>query len=226
MTLVHSILSRPIEFRENEIPVLTVEEPKTFRRMAGSLLAQSEGEEGPFALIDGNDLLDCGAALHVVSDFFHLQPASRKIQARFQTLLQTAAREEMGQETVSLLESLNRYLSELALKIDFPVSFEQGDYLSAILKNVGFQLSLDGLTEMEALIEHIGIYENLLQIKCFVLIGAKEYFTTEELEKLYEMAFYRKWNLMLLEASKRDALAHEYHILIDSDLCEIRLEND
>ena len=50
MKLVHLLLSRPIQFRENSIPVLVMENPVVFRRLVADLIHQSEGKGGEFIL--------------------------------------------------------------------------------------------------------------------------------------------------------------------------------
>ena len=45
MRLLHPLLSSPIHWRENEIPVLVIERPELFRSMIFSLSTQAEGEE-------------------------------------------------------------------------------------------------------------------------------------------------------------------------------------
>ena len=53
MRLLHPLLSSPIHWRENEIPVLVIERPEPFRSMFFSLSTQAEEEEGEaFCLLD------------------------------------------------------------------------------------------------------------------------------------------------------------------------------
>ena len=79
----------------------------------------------------------------------------------------------------------------------------------------------------EALAEYIGLYHRLLKNQCFVLIHAKEFFTTKELRQIYALAQYQKWHLLLLESCTcKERLAEEVHLLFDSDFCELTLEKD
>ena len=60
---------------------------------------------------------------------------------------------------------------------------------------------------------------------CFVLVHAKAFFSSDELRRLYDMAAYKKWNLLLLESHQYpERLDGEEHRLIDDDLCELMLD--
>ena len=58
--LAHPLLQSPIEFKENRVPVLIVENGQLFRRLIGDLLAQENGEPGEFALSENAGLTEIG----------------------------------------------------------------------------------------------------------------------------------------------------------------------
>lgn len=112
-------------------------------------------------------------------------------------------------------------------KMDYLVvrSVDTTRKVHALLKFADFRLSLDGMEPMEALIEHLSVYAAFIKNPCFVLIGAKQYYETEEIEALYRIAVYKKWRLILLEpiAAARQ-LEFENICIIDRDLCILRLQ--
>ena len=69
MKLAHPLLSSPIAFCENQIPVLVLENAAAFREFAVELLQQSEGQEGAFVLSRADRCLDCAEHLNVFLDF-------------------------------------------------------------------------------------------------------------------------------------------------------------
>ena len=94
-----------------------------------------------------------------------------------------------------------------------------------MLKAMAFWVDFDDLDLPEAIYEHIALYHRLLKDQCFVLVHAKAYLTAEELDRLYSMAQYQKWELLLLEAHfNENVLEPEQHTLFDADLCELRLD--
>ena len=52
MRLAHPALHFVIPFEENQIPLLTVEEPALFRKLVWEMTAQTQGQEGSFVLSD------------------------------------------------------------------------------------------------------------------------------------------------------------------------------
>lgn len=225
MRLSHPMLSAPIHWCENRIPVLVVEHPKVYRQFVLSLSQQAEGEDGAFVLSLHYEPLDCGEHLKVVRDYAALSFDDRKLQNRFQTLLQTVIREELSEKTDHVQRVIADYLEIVAAAVECPVTFSAGEYVLPLLKALKCQPALDGEGLLERLIQYLEIYHMLMKHQCFVLVGAHAYFSREELAELYRMAGYQKWRLLLLEPYMTDPLPGEEIRLLDQDLCELRLES-
>ena len=69
MMLAHPLLQSPIEFKENRVPVLIVENGQLFRRLIGDLLAQENGEPGEFALSENAGLTEIGKNVQMTLNF-------------------------------------------------------------------------------------------------------------------------------------------------------------
>ena len=225
MKLVHPLLSEPICFSENSIPVLVLENPAAFRRITSELIRQSEGESGDFILSINDKPVECADHMNVFFDYAHLDSVEKRIQTKALNSFIRSTQETMADETYRLSLAIKEYLAKLATLSDHPVSYEQGENLIALLKAMEFRVDLAGLSPCEALYEQIVLVHSLSKWQCFVLINAYSFFTAEELAQLYKMAQYQKISLMLLEnhASKyRNGC--EKVILFDEDMCELRLD--
>lgn len=225
MRLTHPMLSAPIHIRENVIPVLVAEHPVLFRRFVLSLGRQAEGENGEFILSLDYEPLDCGEHLQVIRDYTALSVDNRKLQNRFQALLQSVVRDELQEQTDHLQQMIVDYLQTVITAIEYPISFSGGEYVSPLLKALKCQPVLEGEEPLEQLFHYLTLYHGLLKNQCFVLVGAHCYFSREELEELYRMAGYQKWRLLLLEPCAVVPLPNEEICLLDRDLCELRLES-
>jgi CRISPR type II-A-associated protein Csn2 len=226
MKLVHPALSRPLSFSEDVVQVLTVESPRLFRDMYLDLARQSQGGEGRFVLSQSDVPLDGALCLHVVSDYAHLQPTDRKIALRLQKLVLRTAQEMMREETEELNRMVQWYVGRLAEQMEYVVDFELNDPLPILLKGLNFRVDLTDLSPLEGLMEHLRLFHDLFPNQCFVLVHAKLFFDGPELLELYKMAQYKKWTLLLLEGGHPfERLEGEQHLLIDSDLCEIRQDH-
>ena len=227
MKLMHPLFSKPISFKEKRIQVLTIEHAPTFRELVFELIAQMEDETGRFVLSKDERLLDCGVYLHVILDYAHLDRVEKKIQSKLISALLAEAQEEMAEDTMLFTQGVQRYLGKLAALADYPVAYEQGDNLAALLKAMDFRVDLSGLSAHEALYEYISLCHCVLKNPCFVLVQAKSFFSRDELRQVYDMARYKKWNLVLLESHQfSERLEGEEHRLIDEDLCELMIEKD
>ena len=225
MRLTHPILSAPIHIRENVIPVLIAEHPVFFRRFVLSLSRQAEGEDGEFILSLDYEPLDCGEHLQVVRDYAALSLDNKKLQNRFQALLQSMVRDELQEQTDHLQQMIADYLQTVATAMEYPISFSGGEYVSPLLKALKCQPVLEGEDLLERLIHYLALHHGLMKNQCFVLVGAHCYFSPEELKELYRMARYQKWRLLLLEPCEAVPLPGEEICLLDRDLCELRLES-
>lgn len=224
MKLMHPLFSEPILFPENKIQVLVLENPLMFRRLTTEIVQQSEGYSGEFVLSQNDTCLDCADHINVFFDFLHHQEMEKRLQTKLIAALLKNTQEMLAKENFDLAQSIQAYLGKLATIADFPVSYEQTENLSALLKAMDFRVDFNGLSACEAMYEHIAVLNGLLKAQCFVLIHAHDYFSSEELISLYNMAHYRKIPLLLLESHLHEALEMEEIRLFDKDMCELILE--
>lgn len=225
MKLAHPALSKPICFKENQIQLLIIESPRMFRQFAFELIAQSEGQEGEFILSLNNDILDCAEHLHIIYDYYHLEPEGKKLHNRFQAEIQSVTKNELLHETLALEESINNYLRHLRLLCG-SAAFEEGQYIPALLKGVKFAPALEDESPLGRLISHISIYNSLMPDQCFILMGAKAIFETEELTQLYTWADYVHCRILLLEPACSQPLEKENPFILDRDMCEIHIDSN
>lgn len=224
MRLAHPQLSEPITFKENTIPVLILEDPKLFRNWVFALTEQACGEAGPFVLSINYEILDCADHLNVIRDFHDYPLDDRKLSNRFQSLLQAVMREELTQETDQLQNLIAEYLGRVRVEIGYPAEYNDGEYAVQLMKALKFRPSLDDDTDIGKLIGYLDLNAGLLKEQCFILVCAKSYFSSAELQELYKMVIYKKWNVLLVEPCAHEQLPNESTIILDSNLCELRLD--
>ena len=222
MKLAHPLLSSPIAFCENQIPVLVLENAAAFREFAVELLQQSEGQEGTFALSRADRCLDCAEHLNVFLDFLHPPELEKRLQSKLITALLREAQETLAGETLQFSRAVQEYMGKLAALADYPWPLSKVK-TPALLKAMDFRADLS-LSACEALLEQMTLLHGLAKDQCFVLVNAKAFFSAAEMEKLYKMARYANsasccWN------QRRDHPAREQIRLFDEDLCELTLDS-
>ena len=224
--MVHPVLSKPIHWKENRIPVLVVENTKLFQKLVFELSAQKEGEEGDFVLSKNYECLEIPKHLFLVRDYVELSLEERRIQQHFQEMLLQVVCEDMPQEMQHINEEVNDYLSQVMMRIEYPVSFSQGDYGLQLLKMVKYHPALEGETLAERLLQYMEWVVELMVTPCFVFVSLKEYIDVSELPLFYQTVRNKKWNILLLEHHLEEKVEGEAICVIDEGLCELRLDED
>lgn len=223
MRIVHPLLFEPILFEENNIPVWVIENRRVFRQIVFDLVSLSEGGNGDCVLSKNFDKLSCKDCLHVIYDFFHLEPSGKKLTNAFQSIINRTLQDELLEESIGLNQKICAFLTNLSSLLIQPTCFAEGDLMPLLIKAAQFRLSIDGDSPAENLISYIEILSSLLKNQCVVLVNAKAYFSDDELLSLYKMSMYQKWNVLLLEPLQpEESLENEKYYLLDQDLCEIR----
>ena len=222
MRLAHFDLSAPIHWKENKIPVVVVESPALYRQWVFELKDQAEGGQGPFVLSKNFEPLDCASCLKVIWNYHSLNMEERGIQNQFQNYLNQIVASELAQESMGLVQQINQFAAAISIASEYPISFELENPVGQLLKALKIKPALDAENPMERLMQYLEICSGLKADQCFVLISAHAFFTKQELKMLYQMAAYRKWNLLLLENRQSVPVKEEEMIVVDKDLCEIR----
>ena len=218
------MLSTPLCLREGTVPVLVLEDPRLFRSLVFELSSQAQGEPGNFLLSLDYEPLDCVEHLRVLRDYLQLPLEDRRLQNRFWSRVQWTMRELLAPQTDALQQQISGYLQQVAVALDRPVRFSEGEYLPPLLKALRCAPVLDGETPLERLIQYLELCSDLLKDQCFVLVNAHLYFSDAELTELFRMAGYEKWKLLLIERRLSTPLPMESVCLLDSSLCELRLD--
>lgn len=132
----------------------------------------------------------------------------------------------MTKDIYELSWAIREFMGKLATVSEYPIAYEQGENILALLKAMDFHIDLDGLLPCEALYEHMALLHKLSKKQCFILINAHSYFNTEELTMLFKMVQYQKMQLLLIEShavSKR--IDCEEIVLFDEDMCQLSLDS-
>ena len=218
MKLANAEMNLQIEFLENQVIVLIMEEPGTFSAAIQDLLA---GEESQFILYEGEKNYSLEKAMEIVVDPFSLDFNNRKI---LQKLYKEWALEanEMFQKKTEINTDIINVLSQLQLnslygEIKYNLEFSWEDIFK--IYQVGFQTEGEGI--LEKLLSYMKILSGLLEIRILCIVNLKTYLSEEQLKEVYQMAFYCKLQLLLIENREQSNLEGEKTYIIDRDRCLI-----
>ena len=74
---------------------------------------------------------------------------------------------------------------------------------------------------LEKLLSYMKILSGLLEIRILCIVNLKTYLSEEQLKEVYQMAFYCKLQLLLIENREQSNLEGEKTYIIDRDRCLI-----
>jgi CRISPR-associated protein Csn2 len=222
MILAHTDIVKNIEFRENEVNVVLVENKHYFADLIGELYRQMDGEEGKFVLSDNNKILNIAKSVELLTDVFTVDINNRKLlNALYANVDKISQNEDNFARTAELFSAVFTYLENITDEIDFSLEYKSDISVSELCKAVDLRFSKEYDSLVEKLADYLVMTTDVLKIKCFVFINLKTFLSKEELALLYDFMFAHKINALLLENVETYILPCENLLIIDEDLCEI-----
>lgn len=221
MKIVYGERELILEFRENEIQVITIENKEYFSDFLQNLYNQSLGMEGKMIISEGEKTLPLSKCAEIIWNPFSVDINNKKILGKLYHELKDISSEEQYREICELNSEIVRYLDELSLKVSYPIQFQLEMDVLDLYKMYGVQLEREGQSMFETLLEYLKIMASLCGMHLIIFVNVKNYLSEIQLQELYKTAFYYKINLLLIEAHQSECLEGENNQLIDKDLCFI-----
>lgn len=222
MKLTHPLLEQRIEFEDNKVNLMVVENPILFRNLIKEISLQIEGEPGQFILSDSKREYSMKKKMTILFSPFELDVNNSKIMTKTVNCLKEAAQDmEMILEKQQISREISAYLLKLRDLCDLNLCFSEEAELGYLIKSMGPYYSNNQTELIEVILSYTDLYASLFANEIFVLVNFKSYLDQTEVIELYKEAAYKKINLLLLENKEYPHLDGETQILIDQDLCEI-----
>lgn len=218
MRLLHSELNIDIAFRENEVIVLTVENPQSFSRLLSDLWRQINGELGDFVLSEADKIYKLSKELEVIFNPFALSCNDKKIISRLYQQLNTFAEIDLYEKTSELNGTVINYMDMLTNIVPYPLQYHLDIDISALLKAYKVEVNVSANSLVEQVIEYIRIAHQICNINIFVFVNLKQYFSEEEILSLYEFLFYEKIYFLVIEGMFLKKYLYERCLILYRDL--------
>ena len=205
-------------FFENKANIMIIENQKAYTDILQNLHTQSYGGNGDFVLSEGENQLKIEEEMELVIDPFSLEFNSRKILGKLYKQL-----EELGEDYFVTKEQINTNIVNLLDQIASASIYENIVYnLNLEWKELFklYQLKIDKeyASLLEKLIEYIRIMSYICRCRILCLVNIKSYLNDSEIQQLYEMAFYNKMYLLLIEDFEKESKDCEQVYMRDKDL--------
>lgn len=222
MKFTHKHFSSPINFNENEINILVLENPIIFSKMIREILKQCEGYEGNFILSENFELIEIKNNILVVTDIFNININDKKILNKIYNNLKEISSIDMFEQTQNLNAEIVKYLQELIQFTDYPLVYNEDISLENIFKSCNLKIESLNDSILEDIINYITLYKMIFKTKLFIFVNLRSALSQDELFQLYKTVSYEKINILLIETNITNIInEYEKIRIIDNDMCEI-----
>lgn len=221
MKFIYSPYQLEIDIREQQITVLTIENPKAYSEILSDLWNQKEGMEGKLILSENEKVKKISKDVDLVFNPFSLDCNNKKVLTKLHQELKELTNENLLNESVEInkqiLEYLEKVINQAPYSLDYEVDFDVMNLLKI------YDVRVDSLAEnlLEKIVEYIKVMNRICNIQIFIFVGLKQYLTVNELEQLYEFVFYEHISVIILEAVFAKTINGEKGWILDSDFCII-----
>ena len=222
MRLICETYQMSIEFYENKVSVLTIEDPDTFANLLQGLYGQLPEADQGFVLFEGNKKLSLDKCAEIVSDPFALHINNRKVLGKLYQELKEISDEDHFLTMKGINTQMVGYLDELCLKVPYPIHFRSEVDVQEIFKVYGIELELTTGSLTEKLITYMEVMRKLCHVSLMIFINVKCFLNESQLLELYKAASYCKMNVLLVENTQRMVLDGESNTILDAENCLIQ----
>lgn len=222
-------LENDIEFNENYINILEIENKKMFSQLIYSLnrLINYNEESEELILLEGNKKLSLCKEILLIHNLFNIDINESKILKTLHQDIENQYKQEYSE--MNLLEKFSdiiKNINEIISGYDFEFEYKREITIKEILKTIGFKFDsnyydnpFDNIMCIFDLVSTFNLY------KVIILVNAKCYFKEEELVEIYKAAKYRNINLLIIEPIVDGKLKYlENKLSIDNDYDEFILK--
>lgn len=220
MKLVHSNISRHIDFEKTEIYQLVIENANEFYKLTKEIISQCNGENGEWVLSETFPI-ELNKNVLIMYNFYDLSCNNKKTENLLKTQILKLANEVDFVETLSNINKALIEFNDLIVEnIDFNLETKSEYSVEELLKFIKYSFSEEE-NLLEKIVSYINVHSKLSKIKLVIFIGLSAYLNEEEIKNLTKDIVYKDLRVLFIESKERQKLEDEIKIIIDKDLCEI-----
>lgn len=209
-----------IEFEEETVNVISVNNVECFRNIISSINSKILGEEinEVFLLNDEKEELDMNKEVLMVLDVFNIDYNSKKILSKIYELIEEKIVMNQDLEIDNKIFELRNYIVEEINELPFEFIMKDEIKIMDILKMYSLKIDSDNYNKLTKKIEFlIDIISTLKIAKILIIPNMKLFLTDEEVVEVYKYSLYNNVNLLIIERNDRKKLKYEKKLVIDED---------
>lgn len=157
MKLIHSAYNLEMTLRENQITVLSVENPKAYSAILHDIWYQIQGGDGDFILSDNEKVKNFSKEVECIFNPFALDCNDKRITGKLYQELKEQAGTYLVNESVKLNSNIINYLDKLIGYVPYALEYNMDFEISSLLKMYGVRIESFGECLLEKIVEYLKI---------------------------------------------------------------------
>lgn len=223
MKLVHPDFLFQIEFEECKITNVIIESPRIFEEVLGELYIQIIGDLGGWVLSEDSTPIEIKKYSEIIMNPFDLDINNKRILGKlYDNIKSNTLKTELYIKWNELYPNIADVVNVLIEEFDYNLEYNDEIEIKEVLKLLNLRFIVDSENSLEKIIDYMNLHNSILGTKLFVLVNIKSFYSEEKLKFLYEQAFYKKYNILMLDNKEyRRKSIDEIRYIIDEDGCVI-----
>ena len=212
-----------IQFDEEHINVLTINNSKCFSHIIGILNDKINGIESNeiFLLDEKNQEIKIDRKVHMALDVFNIDYNSRKILNKIYDIIAENIEKNQDYKVGKMVINLRNYIIQEINELPFEFIMKSELEIPEILKLYNLKIDDVNYTNILEKVEIlIDIISTLKIADILIIPNLKLFLSDDELVELYKYSLYNNVKLLLIERNNKKQLKYERNIIIDENFCD------
>lgn len=220
MKFIYKDISNVLEWTENQLPILQIENQSFFNQVIIDIYEQVHfGYEESFSLIDDKDRT-IHSNSRLILEPISLTTNNKDVQKYLGNLLINEMKEtyiDLDEKLKPIYNFYEKSFLELPIDIEIDRNFNQ----RTLSKLFPFTIHDDSETVIEKVYNYLNVMTELNLVDFYIFVNLKQYLVQYEYDNFINFIFNKKIKVLLVENSSDLSHADECCLIVDEDLCEI-----
>ena len=220
MILAHPQINSIIEFSDENVNTLVIENPHFFMQFLQDVQLQIDGEEGAVVISEDNQPLNFAKDVELIDSFLSFQLNRKPLLNRILSVMEKCAvSESFYLQTADILQRISNYVEDMAFSFGCDIVCGKCSAAS-VIKAVGIELQDDYDNPLERIIDYMELVREFDREKLFVMVNMRSFFADHEMQLFIDTVLAHGLRILLVDGSEKTRLPAEKRLVIDNDLCE------
>lgn len=226
MKMVWSRYGLELQLCENQISTIVMETPLVFTQFLQTIIRQIEGEEGDLLLSEGDKIFTFSKNVVLIDNPLMINCNEKRIISKIHKELGNIVNTEMYEKYSMLNTEIVKFVETAMDTVPYHLEMDYQVDVTELFKTYDVKIATEETDPLEKLIDYPRALHTICNVKCFIVLNLKHFFTEEQVKQVYEICFYEKIFLINMEGVKTYLTDVEKCVIIDKDLCLIQSEDD